>query len=163
MRVGAVTHRGYGELVLQRYGPVWGWFGAADLCLTNLVTLIAEFVAISVGLAYFHLGSWVAVALGHDAGPVHAERRALLAMGAHRAGPGPLQRPVPAGGDPCQAPLRRLRLAHARRLARRQPNTLLLLIASTVGATVTPWMIFFQQSASADKGMTPADLTPRPL
>jgi Mn2+/Fe2+ NRAMP family transporter len=37
-------------------------------------------------------------------------------------------------------------------------NTLLLLIASTVGATVTPWMIFFQQSASADKGMTPADV-----
>ena len=29
-------------------------------------------------------------------------------------------------------------------------NTLLLLLASTVGATVTPWMIFFQQSASAD-------------
>ena len=28
MRVGAVTHRGYGELVLQRYGRVWGWFGA---------------------------------------------------------------------------------------------------------------------------------------
>ncbi len=32
MRVGAVTHRGYGELVLQRYGTVWGWFGAGDLC-----------------------------------------------------------------------------------------------------------------------------------
>src|SRR6202521_4608246 len=64
MRVGAVTHRGYGELVLQRYGRVWGWFGAGDLCLTNLVTLVAEFVAIRVGLAYFHLGAGVAVALG---------------------------------------------------------------------------------------------------
>jgi Mn2+/Fe2+ NRAMP family transporter len=37
-------------------------------------------------------------------------------------------------------------------------NTLLLLICSTIGATVTPWMIFFQQSASADKGLTPGDL-----
>src|SRR6202522_638666 len=64
LRVGAVTHRGYGELVLQRYGPVWGWFGAVDLSLTNLVTLVAEFVSIRVGLAYFHLGSGVAVALG---------------------------------------------------------------------------------------------------
>jgi len=35
-------------------------------------------------------------------------------------------------------------------------NTLLL--ASTVGATVTPWMIFFQQSASADTGMTARDV-----
>ena len=32
MRVGAVTHRGYGQLVLQRFGPVWGWFAAGDLC-----------------------------------------------------------------------------------------------------------------------------------
>jgi Mn2+/Fe2+ NRAMP family transporter len=37
-------------------------------------------------------------------------------------------------------------------------NEILLLIASTIGATVTPWMIFFQQSASADKGLTPRDL-----
>src|ERR1700674_3821187 len=31
MRLGSVTHRGYGELVLQRFAKVWGWFGAADL------------------------------------------------------------------------------------------------------------------------------------
>ena len=31
-------------------------------------------------------------------------------------------------------------------------------MASNIGATVTPWMIFFQQSASADKGMTPRDI-----
>ena len=37
-------------------------------------------------------------------------------------------------------------------------NTMLLLVASTIGATVTPWMIFFQQSASADKGLTPHDV-----
>ena len=64
MRVGAVTHRGYGQLVVQRYGPVWGWFAAGDLLVTNLVTLIAEFVVLRVGLAYFHLGAGVAAALG---------------------------------------------------------------------------------------------------
>src|SRR5271165_3672942 len=64
MRIGAVTHRGYGELVLQRYGRAWGWFGAGDLCFTNLITLIAEFVAIRIGLSYFGLGSGVAVAMG---------------------------------------------------------------------------------------------------
>src|SRR5258708_501848 len=34
----------------------------------------------------------------------------------------------------------------------------LLLLASNIGATVTPWMLFFQQSASVDKGMTPRDI-----
>jgi Mn2+/Fe2+ NRAMP family transporter len=32
------------------------------------------------------------------------------------------------------------------------------LILANVGATVTPWMIFFQQSAVVDKGLTRADL-----
>jgi Mn2+/Fe2+ NRAMP family transporter len=159
MRVGAVTHRGYGELVLQRYGKVWGWFGAGDLTLTNLVTLIAEFVAIRVGLSYFHLGSAVAVALGLalvlftlSGGRYWRWERIVLGMALFNglfllaailvkphlgAVVGSLDfTPVPGGSF----------------------NTLLLLLASTIGATVTPWMIFFQQSASADKGMTPADV-----
>jgi Mn2+/Fe2+ NRAMP family transporter len=160
MRVGAVTHRGYGELVLQRYGRVWGWFGAGDLTLTNLVTLVAEFVAIRVGLAYFHLGAGVAVALGLalvaftlSGGRYWRWERIVLGLAlfnglfllaAVLVKPhvgsvlGALSfTPVPGGSF----------------------NTLLLLLASTIGATVTPWMIFFQQSASADKGMTPRDVT----
>jgi Mn2+/Fe2+ NRAMP family transporter len=159
MRVGAVTHRGYGELVLQRYGRVWGWFGAGDLTLTNLVTLVAEFVAIRVGLAYFHLGAWVAVALGLalvvftlSGGCYWRWERIVLGLALFnglflvaailvKPDVGSLVgsldfTPFPGGSL----------------------NTLLLLLASTIGATVTPWMIFFQQSASADKGMTPADV-----
>ena len=92
MRVGAVTHRGYGQLVLERFGPLWGWFSASDLIVTNVVTLIAEFVAIRVGLAYFHLGAAVAAAPRACAGGGHrAERRSLLALGADRARPRGLQ------------------------------------------------------------------------
>jgi Mn2+/Fe2+ NRAMP family transporter len=159
MRVGAVTHRGYGELVLQRYGRAWGWFGACDLTLTNLVTLVAEFVSIRVGLAYFHLSSGVAVALGLalvlftlSGGRYWRWERIVLGMALFNglfllaailvkpdlgAVAGALDfTPFPGGSF----------------------NTLLLLLASTIGATVTPWMIFFQQSASADKGMTPSDV-----
>jgi Mn2+/Fe2+ NRAMP family transporter len=159
MRVGAVTHRGYGELVLQRLGRAWGWFGAGDLTLTNLVTLVAEFVAIRVGLAYFQLGAGVAVVLGLalvvftlSGGRYWRWERIVLGMALFnglflvaailvKPDVGAIARsldfsPFPGGSF----------------------NTLLLLLASTIGATVTPWMIFFQQSASADKGMTPRDV-----
>jgi Mn2+/Fe2+ NRAMP family transporter len=159
MRIGAVTHRGYGELVLQRYGRVWGWFGAGDLCLTNLVTLIAEFVAIRVGLAYFHLGAGVAVALGLglvlftlSGGRYWRWERTVLGLalfnGLFLLAAILVKPDVGAiAGAFSFTPLPHGSL-----------NTLLLLLASTIGATVTPWMIFFQQSASADKGMTPKDV-----
>ena len=160
MRVGAVTHRGYGQLVLQRFGSVWGWFAAVDLLFTNLVTLIAEFVAIRIGLAYFHLGAGVAAGLGLalvvftlSGGRYWRWERIALGLAIFNglflvsaivSGPNwgnvghsiVTFSPLPGGSF----------------------NTLLLLVASTIGATVTPWMVFFQQSASADKGLTPADL-----
>ena len=160
MRVGAVTHRGYGQLVLERFGRVWGWFNAGDLVLTNLVTLVAEFVAMRVGLAYFHLSATVAAGLGIvlvlftiSGGRYWRWERIVLGMavfnglflvaailsGPHWGSVGHAfltGTPFPGGSL----------------------NTLLLLVASTIGATVTPWMIFFQQSASADKGLTPDDL-----
>jgi Mn2+/Fe2+ NRAMP family transporter len=159
MRVGAVTHRGYGELVLQRYGRVWGWFGAGDLCLTNLVTLIAEFVAIRVGLAYFHLGSGVAVALGLvlvlftlSGGRYWRWERTVLGLAIFNSLfllAAILVKPDIGG---IASSFSFTPFPHG------SFNTLLLLLASTIGATVTPWMIFFQQSASADKGMTPTDV-----
>ncbi len=160
MRVGAVTHRGYGQLVLERYGRAWGWFGAVDLVFTNLVTLVAEFVAIRVGLAYFGLGAPAAVVLGLllvvstlVGGRYWRWERLVLGLAAFnglfllaavlvKPDPGEIGRalvtfsPLPQSGF----------------------NALLLLLTSTIGATVTPWMIFFQQSASADKGLTPRDI-----
>jgi Mn2+/Fe2+ NRAMP family transporter len=159
MRVGAVTHRGYGELVLQRYGRVWGWFGAGDLCLTNLITLIAEFVAIRVGLAYFHLGSGVAVALGLalvvftlSGGRYWRWERTVLGLALFNGLFLAAAILVKPHLGTLASSLSFTPLLHG------GLNTLLLLLASTIGATVTPWMIFFQQSASADKGMTPKDV-----
>lgn len=160
MRIGAVTHRGYGELVLRRFGKLWGWFSAGDLLITNLVTLVSEFVAIRVGLAYFHLGAGVAAVLGvalvifaAQGGRYWRWERVVLGLSVFNGlflvcaflvtpDPGSLTMafltwsPLPTGDF----------------------TTLLLLITATIGATVTPWMIFFQQSASVDKGMTSSDI-----
>ncbi len=159
MRIGSVTHRGYGELVLQRYGRLWGWFGAGDLTLTNLVTLIAEFVAIRVGLAYFHLGAGIAVALGLalvlftlSGGRYWRWERIVLGLALFNGLFLLAAILVKPDVGAVASAFSFTPLPHG------SLNTLLLLLASTIGATVTPWMIFFQQSASADKGMTPRDL-----
>ena len=160
MRAGAVTHRGYGQLVLQRFGPVWGWFAAGDLLFTNLVTLIAEFVVIRVGLAYFHLGPAVAAVLGValvavtlSGGRYWRWERIVLGLAVFNGlflAAAIMVRPH--WGQAARA------LVTFSPLPGGSLNTLLLLIASTIGATVTPWMVFFQQSASADKGLTHRDI-----
>jgi Mn2+/Fe2+ NRAMP family transporter len=160
MRVGAVTHRGYGQLVLERFGRLWGWFNAGDLVFTNLVTLIAEFVAIRVGLAYFHLGPAVAALLGValvaftlSGGRYWRWERVVLGMAIFNAlflAAALLVKP--SWGSVGHA------LVTFSPFPQGSVNTLLLLVASTIGATVTPWMFFFQQSASADKGLTPQDV-----
>ena len=161
MRVGAVTHRGYGQLIIERYGKVWGWLAAGDLVFTNLVTLIAEFVAIRVGLAFFHLGAGVAALLGvvlvllaQSGGRYWRWERVVLSLAVFN------------GLFLLSAVLVKPNTGHLANafltfspLPRGSFNEILLLLASTIGATVTPWMIFFQQSASADKGLTPNDLT----
>jgi Mn2+/Fe2+ NRAMP family transporter len=160
MRVGAVTHRGYGQLVLERFGRVWGWFNAGDLVFTNLVTLVAEFVSIRVGLAYFHLSAGVAAALGIalvlftiSGGRYWRWERIVLGLAIFNG----LFLIAAIMSHPSWG-----KVGHAFATGSPFPggslNTLLLLTASTIGATVTPWMIFFQQSASADKGLTPDDV-----
>jgi Mn2+/Fe2+ NRAMP family transporter len=160
MRVGAVTHRGYGQLVLERFGPVWGWFAAGDLLFTNLVTLIAEFVVIRVGLAWFHLGPVVAAGLGValvavtlSGGRYWRWERIVLGLAVFNGlflAAAIMARPH--WGQAASS------LATFAPFPGGSLNTLLLLVASTIGATVTPWMVFFQQSASADKGLTPRDI-----
>ena len=160
MRVGAVTNRGFGELLLARYGRTWGWFGAADLLVTNLVTLVSEFVALRVGLAYFHLGAPVAVigglllvVLTLTGGRYRRWERIVLGLAVFNGLF--LVAAIMVRPDPATIGMAFLTWSP---LPTGSTVTLLFLLTATIGATVTPWMVFFQQGASADKGMTSSDL-----
>ncbi|HXA43566.1 MAG TPA: divalent metal cation transporter [Candidatus Solibacter sp.] len=160
MRVGSITHRGFGELIFQRFGPFWGWVSAGDLGFTNLVTLITELIAVRVGMSFFGIPPMVAVGAGLGlivfsvaGGRYWRWERAALGLAAFNLlflAAAILSRPDPG--------------AIAKAFATWQPlpggslQLFLLLLASNIGATVTPWMLFFQQSASVDKGMTPRDI-----
>ena len=160
MRLGAVTHRGYGELIFQRFGPFWGWLSAGDLVITNLITLITEVIAIRTGMAYFGVPPLVAVACAVVLVAVSTSggrywRWERLAMGLALfnlvfVAVAILAHPSPAAIASAMAtwtPLPQGTL-----------QAFMLILASNIGATVTPWMLFFQQSASVDKGLTPKDI-----
>jgi Mn2+/Fe2+ NRAMP family transporter len=161
VRLGVATHRGHAELIFQRFGPFWGYFAMADLIFGNLLTLVTEFIAIQAGGLYFGLPSWLSV-LGGAAMVIASLtlrryatwERAILCLAACNL----LFIPAALYAHPNGAAL-----AHAFATWGPLPGgmntSFITLILANIGATVTPWMIFFQQSAVVDKGLTRADLT----
>jgi Mn2+/Fe2+ NRAMP family transporter len=62
LRLGAVTGVGHARLLLERFGKFWGAFSVIDLFLLNALTIVTEFIAISLALRY--LG--VSESMGRD-------------------------------------------------------------------------------------------------
>jgi Mn2+/Fe2+ NRAMP family transporter len=160
MRLGAATHRGHAELIFSRFGPFWGWFSMIDLAFGNFLTLIAEFIAIRAGLAYFGVSRWVAIP--------GAVLVLFLALLSHRYWTWERITLALAAVNLVFVPLALLAQpdwnAVGRALVTWGPlpggitSAALLIILSNIGATVTPWMLFFQQSATVDKGLTRRDI-----
>src|ERR1700682_2284050 len=50
VRLGAVTGVGHARLIFERFGKFWGAFSVIDLFLLNALTLVTEFIGISLAL-----------------------------------------------------------------------------------------------------------------
>ena len=50
LRLGAVTGVGHARLIFERFGKFWGAFSVIDLFLLNGLTIITEFIGISLAL-----------------------------------------------------------------------------------------------------------------
>ncbi|MBV9811365.1 MAG: divalent metal cation transporter, partial [Acetobacteraceae bacterium] len=160
VRLGAATHRGHAELIFQRFGPFWGAFAMGDLVFGNVLTLVTEFIAVQAGGLYFGIPAWlsVAAALALVVASLALRRyvtweRIVMALAAGNL----LFIPAALVARPSGAAL-----AHAVATWGPLPGgvttAFVTLLLANIGATVTPWMIFFQQSAVVDKGLTRADL-----
>jgi Mn2+/Fe2+ NRAMP family transporter len=154
VRLGAVTGVGHAKLIYERFGKFWGSFSVIDLFVLNFLTIVTEFIGIS--LAMRSQSVHLRADRRRDADRDHRERE-LQALGTgdvpvHRREPGPVRAaghllaPEPRG--------HRLPLRRAGRPGRRQLEPVLLIIA-VVGTTVAPWQLFFQQSNVIDKRITP--------
>jgi Mn2+/Fe2+ NRAMP family transporter len=159
VRLGAATHRGHAELIFDRFGPFWGWFSMIDLGIGNFLTLITEFIAVRAGLGFFGIPPWLAILIAlvilYAALVTHRywtwERITLAAALCNL-----VFIPVALMTHPHWNSV-----AHALLTARPLPafnKDSLLIVLADIGATVTPWMLFFQQSATVDKGMTTHDI-----
>jgi Mn2+/Fe2+ NRAMP family transporter len=160
VRLGAATHRGHAELIFDRFGPFWGWFSMVDLIVGNFLTLVTEFIAIRAGLGYFGVPPFISV--------LAAWLVLFAALMAHRYWTWERVTLTAALFNLIFVPIALLSHPHwgsigsAMLTWKPLPGGLnqdmVLILLADIGATVTPWMLFFQQSAIADKGLTTHDI-----
>ncbi|HTJ27476.1 MAG TPA: divalent metal cation transporter [Candidatus Limnocylindria bacterium] len=160
VRIGIATGLGHAELIARGFGRFWGRFAVADLLGGNLLTLITEFVAIRAGASYFGIPPAPAIvgALALIGGALVVRKyarweRVVLALACANV----LFVPAALLAQPDTHAVVRA-LATWGPLPGGPNAAFWTLVLANVGATVTPWMIFFQQSAVVDKGLTRADL-----
>jgi len=161
VRLGAVTHRGHAELIFDRFGKFWGLFAMGDLVLGNFLTLVTEFIGIRAGLGFFGVRPVVAVGIGVAAvfaaittGRYWTWERITMGLAVFNA----LFVPAAILAHPNWSAVGRAMVTWSP-LPHGNLFDILLLILADIGATVTPWMLFFQQSAVVDKGMQPRDIS----
>ena len=157
LRLGAVTGVGHARLILERFGRFWGAFSVIDLFLLNALTIITEFIGISLGLSYLGLpkvpgviAAAVLVIASVSTGSFRRFERVsmFLVVGSL------ILIPIFVAVHPPMG-----QLAHDFVVPGMPPgaqlSTVMLLIIAIVGTTVAPWQLFFQQSYIIDKRITP--------
>ncbi|MPQ66814.1 MULTISPECIES: Nramp family divalent metal transporter [unclassified Pseudomonas] len=157
LRLGVVTGVGHARLILDRFGKFWGAFSAIDLFILNALTIVTEFIGISLGMDFLGVPKVAGVCLAAVFIMLAActgnfrrfERFALvLVFGSLLLVPIFLMIHPPM-----------TQVAHdfftPQLPADGKLSEVLLLIIGIVGTTVAPWQLFFQQSYVIDKRITP--------
>ncbi|OBC08186.1 manganese transporter [Mycobacterium sp. 852013-50091_SCH5140682] len=156
VRLGAVTGVGHARLINERFGRGWGWFSVGDLFLLNFLTLVTEFIGISLAADYIGLSNYIVV-------PTSAVALiAIMATGSFRRWERMmfvfiaitlLQIPMLLMSDPQWG--RAAKSFVVPSISGGVSSDAVLLIIAIVGTTVAPWQLFFQQSNIVDKRITP--------
>lgn len=157
LRLGAVTGVGHARLIFQRFGKFWGAFSVIDLFLLNALTIVTEFIGITLGLDYLGVpkvaGVIVAALLIVAAASTGSFRRferfmMVLVFGSL------LLIPIAFSIHPPVGQIARDFVVPGLPAGGNLADVMLLIIA-IVGTTVAPWQLFFQQSYLIDKRIGP--------
>jgi Mn2+/Fe2+ NRAMP family transporter len=153
VRLGVFTGRGHGELIRETFGPGWAWFSACGLGIATVGALLTEFSGVAGIGELYGLSRGLTLPIAAAAllavvltGSYRRVERAAITVGlfefafffvawaAH-----PHLSDLLAGM--AAIPFRNKAYAY--------------LVAANIGAVIMPWMIFYQQSAIADKKLRP--------
>lgn len=157
LRLGAVTGVGHARLIFERFGKFWGAFSVVDLFLLNALTIVTEFIGISLGLDYLGVSriwgvgiSAVIIIAAASTGDFRRfERFSMFLVFASL-----LLIPIAVMVHPAPG-----QIAHDFFVPQMPRDSklsdVMLLIIGIVGTTVAPWQLFFQQSYVIDKRITP--------
>ena len=157
LRLGAVTGVGHARLIFERFGRFWGAFSVIDLFLLNALTIVTEFIGISLALDYLGVNKYAGVAVAAalviasvSTGNFRRFERFSLVL---------------VFGSLLLLPIYFLVHPPLAQVAHDfvtpgwpqtdKPSDLMLLVIGLVGTTVAPWQLFFQQSYVIDKRITP--------
>lgn len=156
VRLGIFTGRGHGELIRDTFGRLWAWVSVSGLGIGTMGALLTEFSgvagvgdlygvprAVSLALA---VGALLAVVL---TGSYRRVERLAIGLGLFELAFFVVA--WAAHPDPTVVLAQSVDIPWAN-------QDYLYLVAANIGAVITPWMIFYQQSAVADKGLRPEHL-----
>ncbi|MDH6580365.1 divalent metal cation transporter [Kitasatospora sp. MAP5-34] len=158
LRLGAVTGVGHARLILERFGKFWGAFSVIDLFLLNALTLVTEFIGITLATGYLGLPKAASVILAAVViiasaftGSFRRFERVAIALCAGSL----LLVPIYFMIHPKSTQMAHDFFVPAMPGGTGALSTVMLLIIGIVGTTVAPWQLFFQQSYVIDKRITP--------
>ncbi|HUJ92784.1 MAG TPA: divalent metal cation transporter [Gaiellaceae bacterium] len=157
VRLGIATGKGHAELIREEFGARWAYLSVGTLLVCAVGALVTEFAGIAGIGRLFGLPATATVV------PAAIALVALVVTGGYRR--------VEVVG--ITLGLFELAFIVAAVLVRPDPHAFasgvvaaqplgnpsyIALIAANVGAVVMPWMVFYQQGAVVEKGLTPRDL-----
>ncbi len=158
VRLGTVTGKGHARLIREHYGLSWAWVSLGTMLITNIAALVTEFAGIAGAAMIFHVNPTLLVVsaaailitviltASYKRAEYFALGLCLLEL---------LFIPAAIAAHPNMGTIFKEGIIGHQPLGN---YTYLLLIASNIGAVIMPWMIFYQQSATVDKGLKERDL-----
>ncbi|MCL4333665.1 MAG: divalent metal cation transporter [Candidatus Thermoplasmatota archaeon] len=160
VRLGAVTHRGHAEMIWKRYGKFWGSFSLGDLVIANFLTLITEFIGITVGMSIFGIPRIISAVIFVSLVIMiqlflryYTWERISLFIAVFNLVFVPLLFFLP---HPQIADI--LRSFATWKIPGGVSSLFIYVLLANLGTTIAPWMLFFQQSSVVDKGLTKDDI-----